>query len=244
MNQATPEEGGSPRRFETTRWSVVQAAGNATTPEAKQALTQLCESYWRPLYAYVRYRVSTSQEAQDLTQAFFVAFLEKNYAGDADRDRGRFRTFLLTALRNFLSKEWEKARAIKRGGDQIILSLDFQQAESSVSIEPAAGLTAEQHYDQQWAIALLDQVMWRLEQETPASDRFQTLKLFLISDSPGTNYETVAAELDMTEPAVRKAVSRLRQRYRQLLRIEILETVAGPDEVEDEIRKLFSTLQL
>jgi len=235
------------RRFATTRWSIVVSAGRDTSPSSKQALATLCETYWMPLYAYVRRRVSSTAEAQDLTQAFFVAFLEKNYAGDADPERGRFRSFLLTAFKHFLSKEWEKTRTQKRGGGRSAVSLDFGSADSRLGIDPAAGLTPEQINDQQRAITLLERVFVQLETEHADSDakiRFDRLKLFIIGDTPGVTYQQVADELGMSEPAARKAVSRLRQRYRDLLRAEIGETVAGPEEIENEIRNLFATFQL
>lgn len=223
------------------------SAGQSVSPDSQQALAKLCETYWLPLYAYVRRKVNSVAEAQDLTQAFFVAFLEKNYAGDADPQRGRFRAFMLTAFKHFLSKEWERARAIKRGGGQKILSLDFSRADGSLNIDPAAGLTPEQLYDQQWAITLLERVLGRIEAEhvsDEAQRRFATLKLFIVSDQPGMNYAQCGEALGMTEVAVRKAVSRLRARYRDFIRSEIEDTVSSPDEVEDEISNLFAAMQL
>jgi len=222
-------------------------AGRTSSPDSQNALAKLCETYWFPLYAYVRRRVDTVSEAQDLTQSFFVAFLEKNYAEEASPERGRFRAFLLTALQHFLSKEWDKARALKRGGGQRILSLNFDSADSNLNIDPASGLTAEQIYDQQWAITLLDRVLRRLADDyldVEQAERFETLKPFIIGDSPGVSYADTAVRLQMKEPAVRQAVSRLRQRYRELLRTEIADTVAGPHEIEGEIRNLFATFQL
>lgn len=223
------------------------SAGQSSSAESQDALSKLCETYWLPLYTYVRRRVSSVSEAQDLTQAFFVAFLEKNYAETADPERGRFRAFLLTAFQHFLSKEWQKAKTLKRGGMQRVLSLDFRLADSNLQIEPTTRLTPEQHYDQQWAITLLDRVLNRLANEYGAqqkTDLFDQLKLFITGDSPGTGYAEVAVRLEMNEPAVRKAVSRMRQRYRELLRIEIGDTVSDPEQIEDEIRNLFATFQL
>jgi RNA polymerase sigma-70 factor (ECF subfamily) len=203
--------------------------------------------YWYPLYVYVRRRVVDVNEAQDLTQAFFAQLLEKNYVASATPDRGRFRAFLLTALKHYLSKQWEKARAQKRGGGHVPISLDFQAADSSLAIEPAAGLTPEQLYDQQWAIALLGQIMQRLRtefDEAAKPDQFEELKGFVIGDHGGKTYAEAAVRLKMTEAAARKAASRLRRRYRELLREEIAQTVSGPEEVDDEIRNLFATLKL
>jgi len=223
------------------------SAGRSSSPDSQRALASLCETYWYPLYAYVRRRVPDVNEAQDLTQAFFAELLEKNYVGSATPERGRFRAFLLTAFKHFLSKQWEKAKAQKRGGGRAPIPLDFESADSSLRIEPASELTAEQIYDQQWAIALLGQILERLKSEFDRAGKsrlFEELKGFLIGDHAGTTYAQVAAKLNMTESAAKKAGSRLRRRYRELLRAEIAQTVAGPDEVEDEMRNLFATLEL
>jgi RNA polymerase sigma factor (sigma-70 family) len=233
--------------FATTRWSVVISAGRDSSPDSKRALESLCETYWYPLYAYVRRRVPDVNEAQDLTQAFFAELLEKNYVGSAVPDRGRFRAFLLTAFKHFLAKQWEKAKAQKRGGGRAPISLDFESADSNLRIEPSSGLTAEQCYDQQWAIALLGQILERLEVEFEQAGKaklFDLLKGFIIGDHTGTTYAQVAESLNMTEAAARKSASRMRRRYGELLREEIAQTVAGPDEVDDEIRNLFATLEL
>ncbi len=223
------------------------SAGHTSSPDSRGALESLCETYWYPLYAYVRRRVPDVSEAQDLTQAFFAELLEKNYVGSATPDRGRFRAFLLTAFKHFLSKQWEKAKAQKRGGGRPPISLDFDSADSSLRIDPESGLTAEQFYDQQWAITLLGQIMERLEAECEQnrkSQHFVELKGFMIGDHAGTTYSQVAARLNMTVAAAKKAGSRMRRRYRKLLREEIAQTVAGPNEIDDEIRNLFTTLEL
>lgn len=233
--------------FATTHWSVVVSAGRNSSPNSQRALASLCERYWHPLYAYVRRRVSDINEAQDLTQAFFAELLEKNYVGSATPERGRFRAFLLTAFRHFLSKEWERRRAQKRGGGRGPISLDFVSADSSLCIEPSSGLTAEQLYDRQWAVTLLGQIMKRLEREfekAGKSRRFEELKAFLIGDHSGQTYAEVAKRLDMTETAAKMVVSRMRQRYRELLREEIAQTLDGPGEVENEMRNLFAALDL
>jgi RNA polymerase sigma-70 factor (ECF subfamily) len=184
-------------------------------------------------------------EAQDLTQAFFAQLLEKNYVGTAAPERGRFRAFLLTAFKHFLSKEWEKAKAQKRGGGRPPLSLDFDAADSSLRIDPAAGLTAEQFYERQWAITLLQRIMERLRTELELagkSTQFEELKGFIIGEHAGATYSDVAQRLNVTEAAAKMAASRMRQRYRDLLREEIAHTVDGPDEVDDEIHELFQAL--
>lgn len=223
------------------------SAGRDSSPDSQRALGSLCETYWFPLYAYVRRRVPDVNEAQDLTQSFFVQLLEKDYIGSATPERGRFRAFLLTALKHFLSKEWAKAKAQKRGGGRTPISLDFESADSSLRIEPAAGVTPEQIYDRQWAIALLQQVMDRLADEFERAgkgSRFEELKAFLVGDHAGTTYSDVAERLNITEAAAKKAASRMRRRYRELLREEIAHTVSRPDEIEDELRNLFATLGL
>lgn len=235
------------REFDTTRWSIVVAAGRVSSPHSRQALAALCETYWLPLYGYVRRRVSDVSEAQDLTQAFFAELLQKNHVGAATPERGRFRSFLLTSLKHFLSKEWDRAKAQKRGGGRTPIALDFERADSRITLEPSVGLTPEQLYDRQWAVTLLSQIMDRLEREFRESDRgrqFEELKPFLVGEHSGTTYAVVAARLQMTETAARMAASRMRKRYRQLLREEIAQTVAGPEQVDDEIRKLFVTLEL
>lgn len=231
--------------FATTRWSLVLAAGHRSSPDSRAALESLCEAYWYPLYAYVRRRVSDVNEAQDLTQAFFAELLEKNLAGSATPERGRFRAFLLTSLKHFLSKQWVKARAQKRGGGRAPIPLDFEVGDSRYRIEPCAGLTPEQLYDRQWAVTLLGQIMERLESEFVRGGRakqFELLREFIIGEHSGTTYSAVAAKLNMAEAAARMAAHRMRRRYRDLLREEIAQTVAGPEDVDDEIRNLFATL--
>jgi RNA polymerase sigma-70 factor (ECF subfamily) len=182
-----------------------------------------------------------------LTQAFFAELLGKNYVGSATPERGRFRAFLLTAFKHFLSKEWEKARAKKRGGGRAPISLDFAAADSNVRIEPVSELTPDQIYDRQWAITLLGQIMERLEgefQQAGKANRFEELKGFMIGEHTGGTYAQAAARLGITEAAAKKAASRMRRRYRELLREEIAQTVSGPEEVEDEICNLFAALEL
>lgn len=237
----------NPHDFATTHWSIVLAAGDLEQRHAHEALSKLCESYWLPLYAYIRRRVADVGEAQDLTQAFFAELLEKNFLGAADPNRGSFRAFLLTAFKHFLSKQWEKSRAQKRGGGQAPLSLDFAVADSTLAIEPAGGLTAEQLYDRQWALTLLDQIMKRLQGEfdqAGSAIRFEVLRVFIIGDHAGVTYADAAERLGMSESAAKQAASRIRRRYRQLLRDEIAQTVASQGEVDDEIRNLFAVLQL
>jgi RNA polymerase sigma-70 factor (ECF subfamily) len=237
----------SDRQFEATRWSLVLAAGHRSSPDAQRAMASLCEAYWYPLYAYVRRRVPDINQAHDLTQDFFAELLAKNYVGSATAERGRFRAFLLTALKHFLFKEWDRAKAQKRGGGKVPIPLDFESADSRYRIESSRGLTAEEHYDREWAVALLGRIMQRLEDESVESGKskqFEELKGYLIGEHNGETYADVATRLGMTEAAVKMAAHRLRRRYRELLREEIAETVNTPDEVDDEIHKLFAALQL
>lgn len=232
--------------FRSTQWSQVIAAGHDSSPESRRALENLCEVYWFPLYAYARRRVASVDEAQDLTQAFFAELLEKNVVGTASPERGKFRAYLLTAFKNFLSKQWEKGRALKRGGGRVSIPLDFANADSNLRIEPTDGMTPEQFYDQQWTLALLGQILEKLRKEFDSKgkgDQFERLKGFIVGNLAGTTYAQVAEELGTTEAAAKKAASRMRQRYRELLRQEIEQTTSGPDEVDDEIRNLFKTLE-
>ncbi len=245
--RSNPTSESGPRHFATTHWSVVAAAGGRRDDAAAhQALSQLCETYWYPLYVYARRRVTDVADAQDLTQAFFAELLEKNAVSAATPERGRFRAFLLTAFQHFLSKQREKSRALKRGGGRTPLSLDFATADSAIGIEPATHLTPEQIFDQHWALAVLRQTLTRLESELAQAgkqNQFDELRGFIIGDHGETTYAQAAAKLNMTEAAAKKAASRLRQRYRDLLRAEIAQTVADPADVDDEIRNLFTVFQ-
>jgi len=242
-NDTFPKLRSGPSDFATTQWSLVLEAGDNERTSAHAALSKLCEVYWQPLYGYARRRVASVDEAQDLTQAFFLELLEKNYVGTATPSRGRFRAFLLTAFKNYMSKQWGKGRAQKRGGGRAPLSLDFAAADSSLDIEPTAGLTPEQLYDRQWVMKLLEKILERLADEfgrTGKSKQFQVLLPFIIKDQAGTTYAEAAKVLGTTEGATKQAATRMRQTYRLLLREEIAQTVVGPEEVDDEIRKLFS----
>jgi RNA polymerase sigma-70 factor (ECF subfamily) len=195
----------------------------------------------------VRRRVTDLHEAQDLTQAFFAELLEKNFVGSATPARGRFRTFLLTAMQHFLSKQWDRSRAQKRGGGRPRISLDFGRAEAELGVQPQMAMTPEQYYDRQWAVTLLDEILGRLEQEfveRGKATQFRHLKGFVIGEHGESTYADVAARLEMSEAAVKMAAFRTRQRYRRLLREEIARTVVTVDEVDDEIRQLFTVLEI
>lgn len=230
--------------FATTRWSVVLAAGRKSDPSSDRALADLCQSYWYPLYAYVRRRGIDADAARDLTQEFFARLLEKNNLAVAQPERGRFRAFLLTSLKNFLANEWERQRAQKRGGCNAILSLDFDSGESRFHTEPAHHDSPDRLFDRHWALAVLDHCLASLRAEfsREGKDRhFQQLKNFLAGEA-AASYAQVGQLLGMTEGAVKVAVHRLRRRYRELLRGEVAQTLAEPAEVDDEIRCLFDAL--
>jgi RNA polymerase sigma-70 factor (ECF subfamily) len=234
-----------PPAFVTTHWSVVVAAGRNDTARARDALARLCQTYWHPLYAYVRRVGHSPHDAQDLTQEFFARLLAKNYLAGADESRGRFRSFLLASLKHFLANEWDKASAQKRGGGQIPIPIDIAAAETSAGFEPADATTAEKIFERRWALTLLDLVLRRLREEYLRDGKqklFEQLKPTLTEASRAVAYAEIARRLDTTEGAVKVAVHRLRQRYREVLRAEIADTVASPEEVEDELRNLFAAL--
>jgi len=223
---------------------VILQAKQGGTPEAASALSTLCETYWFPLYAYARRRGYLESDAQDLTQEFFGRLLEKNYLGSADPARGRFRGFLLTSFKNFLSKEREKARAQKRGGGQPPLSLDLAAGESRYAIMAVDSLTPEQVYDRQWAIDLLERVMARLQSEAASSKSdlwFASLKGWLLGDQKDRTYTETAQRLGTSEAAVKMAIHRMKKRYGQILREEIGATLEHMADIDDEIGDLFAT---
>jgi RNA polymerase sigma factor (sigma-70 family) len=227
------------RQFVTTHWSVVLRAGN----ESAAALEELCRTYWYPLYAYVRRQGYSPSDAQDLTQAFFARLLEKNYVADAQQEKGKFRTFLLIALKRFLADEWGRQHAQKRGGFHAIVSIDQEQAESRLSAEPAHDASPDLIFERQWALTLIEQARLRLREEYVASGRmalFEQLEGCLTKNETASPYADIAARLNLTVPAVKMAVQRLRARYRELLREEIGKTVATTEEIQEEIRYLFS----
>jgi RNA polymerase sigma factor (sigma-70 family) len=230
--------------FVTTHWSVVLTAGCADPPRARDALAKLCESYWYPLYAYVRQRGHSPHDAEDLTQDFFIRLLEKNVLGALTREKGKFRSFLLTALNHFLVDEWKKARRQKRGRGQIV-SLDAGEAETRYLREPVDVLSPEKLFEQNWALALLDTVYGQLRREYEVDGKgelFRELKGCLAGARTSVPYAESARRLNVAENTVKSSVHRLRQRYRQLLRAEVAHTVAGPAEVEEELRALFRAL--
>ena len=238
--------GGRGARFETTEWSVVLAAGGEQSSAVRAALATLCETYWYPLYAYVRRQGHTADDARDLTQAFFARFLEKQAVLDVRRERGRFRSFLLASIRNFLLNEAVHRRTLKHGGGQVVLSLDFETAEGRYLREPQDARTPERVFDRRWALTVLDRVLRRLRREwldTGKGLEFDRLKDCLSGESPVGGYRELGQTLGLTEGAVKVAVHRLRRQYRRLLREEIARTVATDQAVDEEIRYLSRVLK-
>ena len=242
------EEAAGGRRdgvFATTHWSVVLAAAQGESPQANDALERLCRSYWYPLYAYVRRTGREAEEAKDLTQEFFARFLGRNTVSLADPARGRFRTFLLTALKHFLANEWKKENRLKRGGDRQFLSLENAGGEERFAAEPSDTASAEIIYERRWATALLERVLRLLGEECAAAGRaaqFEELKASFWGAGRDATQAEIAGRLGMSEGAFKVASHRMRARYRELLRAEIAHTVASPAEVDEELRHLISVM--
>jgi len=232
-----------PYQFPTTRWTLVVAAGDPHEKEARSALVSLCENYWYPLYAYLRRRGYPADQAQDLTQGFFIRMLEGRYLDRADPEKGRFRSFLLSSLKFFVADEEDRDRAHKRGGGALV-PLEFSSGEERYRREPAHDETPERIFERRWALSVLDRVVEALHNEFVQHgrpDHFERLKVYLLgqSDAP---YAALAREMKTSEGALKVAIHRLRKRYRELFRQEIADTVADPAEVESELRYLATVL--
>jgi RNA polymerase sigma-70 factor (ECF subfamily) len=232
-------------RFHTTHWSLIAAARSGGSPQAQAALAALCETYWYPLYAFIRRQGHSMEDARDLTQEFFARLLEKDYLGSVDQEKGKFRSFLLACCKHFLANERDKSRAQKRGGGREPLSFDADAAESRYTAEPSHNLTAEKLFERRWALVLLQNVLARLRVEQERAGKgphFDQLKVFLAGERGAQRYAQVAEALGTTVGALKVAVHRLRGRYRELLGEEIARTVNDPADVETEIRNLFAAL--
>ena len=232
-------------RFATTRWSVVMAAGKSSSANQKQALETLCQSYWFPLYAFLRRRGYESHQAEDFTQAFFAYILEREDLRSADPKYGKFRSFLLVRLKSFVSDETDRARAQKRGGGKKIISLSLENAEGQYALEPADQLSPEKLFEKSWAMTVLERTMDRLETDMANKKKqklFEHLKVYLTTEKDVIPYQNMTTELDMTEGSIRVAVHRLRRQYRKLLRDEIAQTVADEDQIDEEMGCLFAAL--
>jgi len=231
--------------FATTQWSVVLAAGNHDLPEAAQALERLCQTYWYPLYAYVRRQGRSPEDAQDSTQEFFFRLLDKGYLAKADPQRGKFRTFLLGSMKNFLINEWKQASRLKRGGHESFVFLDVDKAEERFAAEPIGEATPDSTYDRRWAVVLIEQVFATLRREYASADKarlFEALKAFIWGDTSSASYLEIGQQLKLTEGTVKVAVHRLRQRFRELLRAEVAHTVARPEDIDGELRHLIAVM--
>jgi len=232
-------------RFTTTHWSVVLAAKNNDSSGAAEALETLCRTYWPPLYAYIRRDGYSPEDAKDLTQQFFARLLEKDHLRHLRDQRGKFRSFLLTFLKHFLTDERDRARAQKRGGGRTFISLDETSVEEHRFLEAVHQLNPDQLFERRWAQTILDRALHRLREEyraTGKSDLFDQLKDLQPGAHGPTSYAQLGAQFGMTEAALKSAVHRLRQRHRELLREEIAQTVARPEEIDEEIRYLLSVL--
>jgi RNA polymerase sigma factor (sigma-70 family) len=242
QGMSSPDD--NPGRFATTHWSLVLSARDRAEPGAAEALAELCQTYWYPLYAYIRRRGHDADEAQDLTQGFFARLLEKDFLGQVEREKGKFRAFLLAACNHFLANERHRARARKRGGGRRPLSLDTDP-EERYRLEPADVLTPETLFQRRWALTLLETVLARLRADFEGRGKgplFSRLSGFLVAGAERRSYREVAHELGMTEGAVKVMIHRMREKYRDLLREEIARTVDAPGQIDEEVRELFAAL--
>jgi RNA polymerase sigma-70 factor (ECF subfamily) len=236
---------GTAARFHTTHWSVVLAAHADDPARARDALEQLCNVYWYPLYAFLRRRGHQPADAEDLVQGFIEHLLECGFFQTADPDKGRFRSYLLTSLNHFLADGAIRAGRLKRGAGKPLLALDAMAAESRYALEQEDPGTPEQLFERRWALTLLNTVMQRLETEAAESGRatlFLQIKGVLLGDRGGVPYAEIASQLGISETALTVTVHRLRQRYRELVREEIAHTVSRPVEIDEEMRHLFQVL--
>jgi len=229
----------------TTQWSQVLAARDGSDTEARAALETLCQTYWQPLYAYIRHQGASPEEASDLTQGFFAEFLEKDFLAKVDPAKGRFRAFLLASLRHFLSHERDRERALKRGGGSLTLSLDVEAGEAGYVNEPVEELTPVDVFERRWAITVLDRAAARLQQESTElnQSQFAHLRQYLTSEEPQAPYRETASVLGISESAVKSAIHRLRKLLGRCLRAEIAETVSDSGQVDEEVRHLLAVVR-
>jgi len=244
-DETTVEEGQA-RTFVSTRWAVVLKAGEAPSTQQADALAQLCQMYWYPLYAYIRRQGSSREDAEDLTQEFFARLLERNYLNRADPSIGKFRWFLLGALKHFLSNQRERAQTLKRGGRVVHVPLDELAAETRYQRQPATTLTPERVFERAWALTLLSRVREQLREhfeKAGKGERFEPLASFLPGGQERKSYAEMAAELGTNEGALRVELHRFKAAYRQFLRAEIAHTVSTPTEIDEELRHLMEVMQ-
>lgn len=244
-NDSQPVKPGGSQWFATTHWSVVLAAGQSESEQQAAALQQLCQAYWYPLYAYVRWRGHGPEDAQDLTQGFFLQLIEKNWLAGVAQEGARFRSFLLTMLKRFLANAHDYSQAAKRGGGRIVVPLDSQLAEERLAQEAAVQQTPETVFERRWAVAVLDEALNRLRNSLVAAGKtqhFEVLHPFLSREPAEGEYAAAGERLDMSPGAVGVAVHRLRQRYREILRSTVADTLRDPKEVEDELKHILNAL--
>jgi RNA polymerase sigma factor (sigma-70 family) len=247
MAEADPSDHwpASAREFTSTHWSVVLAAGESDASQAAAALERLCRTYWYPLYAFIRRKGNSPHDAQDLTQGFFAYLLEHHLVAKADPQVGRFRSFLLGSLKHFLAHEHERATALKRGGGQPLLALDQFDPEERYALEPFDPATPETIFDQRWAQQQIENALSRLRAEYASAGRgplFDLLKDYVWGEKNALGLAEIAGQLDLTEEAIKKSVQRLRQRFGDSLRAEVAQTVAKPDQIDEELRHLRTAL--
>lgn len=241
MGDSIPESHG----FQTTLWTVVRKAGDSRSPDAAEALERLCQIYWPPLYSYAYARLKDSHEAEDVTQAFFAQLLERQDLGGLHPERGRFRAFLLAAMKNFLGKHWARKQARKRGGGALVFSFDQISDGMRQTLEEVDDQSPDRLFDAQWARTLVQDVYRRLEDEFARdglADRYEVLSRFLLGEVGPGDHAAGARELGVTESGFRSAVMRTRQRFRELFREAVLQTVSEPDEVDEEMRHLLTSI--
>ena len=243
-NSGAPEDTRA-ATFETTRWSIVLAAGGRASPKSDQALARLCECYWPPLYSYVRRRGYSADAAQDLTQAFFARLLEKKTLSAANRERGKFRCFLLASMKHFLTNEWDRSQAQKRGGHVEFISFDAAAIEQRYAGEASSDLSPERLFDRRWAVTVLQLVLDELRRQLAAEGKhefFDCVKGHLAGEQSELSYRELGAQLGMSEAALKVAIHRLRRRYGKLIHEHIAQTVASPAEVDDELKHLLASV--
>jgi len=244
-NENAPPRKRAGGRFKTTQWSIVLAARGSDLPRTREAMSSLCGMYWFPLYAFVRSRGASCEQAEDLTQGFFTHLLEKDALRNVDPSKGKFRSFLLASITNFLSDERAKERAKKRGGGVTPVSLDAEAAENRFASEPADHLTPERIFERHWALTLIEQALARLRERYKRlgkQDHFEALKVFLSGEKRPVPHAEVARQLGLSELAVKVAVHRFRKRFRDALREEIAQTVTSEEEIDAELRSLHDAL--
>jgi len=236
--------GGQDSRFRTTHWTMVLTASESS-PQADEALAKLCQTYWYPLYLFIRRQGHSPEDAQDLVQSFLAQLVQKRFFKNADREKGKFRSFLLITLKRFMANEWDRANRLKRGGGLQIVSLDGEETENRYLATAADEMSPERAFERQWALTLLEQVFKKLKDDFAKAGKaeiFDGLKASLSGERREMSYAEIGRQLSMTEGSVKVSVHRLRQRYRELLWLEIANTVDSPQAVDEEIRHLFAAL--